>query len=93
MPHKFLVHAPGDSVGVAIESITTGEDVEGVVLENDSIVRLKALDDIPLGHKVALAAIATGSDVAKYGVRIGRAIAAITAGQHVHTHNLKSARW
>ncbi|MBI4520782.1 MAG: UxaA family hydrolase [Gemmatimonadetes bacterium] len=93
MGHKFLVHAPGDSVGVAVEPIRGGETVEGVVLEDDSTVRLKAADDIPLGHKIALAAVKPGDPVVKYGEPVGRATAAIAPGTHVHAHNLKSARW
>jgi (2R)-sulfolactate sulfo-lyase subunit alpha len=93
MSHKFLVHAPGDSVGVAIESIAAGENVDGVVLENNSNVKMKAVDAIPLGHKIALTALGSGSAVIKYGETIGRTVAAIAPGQHVHTHNLKTARW
>ena len=32
MPHKFLVHAKDDSVGVAVEKIRAGETVEGIFL-------------------------------------------------------------
>ncbi|MEW5935370.1 MAG: SAF domain-containing protein, partial [Bacillota bacterium] len=31
--------------------------------------------------------------VIKYGVAIGVAERAIAPGEHVHVHNLKSARW
>ncbi len=93
MRHKFLVHAPGDSVGVAAEPIEAGETVEGVVLEDDSTVRATATGAIPLGHKIALLAVPSGGAVTKYGVTIGVATAAIAPGEHVHVHNLKSARW
>lgn len=43
------------------------------------------------GHKYALAAIPAGQPVIKYGLPIGRAAAAIAAGEHVHTHNLVTA--
>lgn len=43
---------------------------------------------VPFGHKVALFAIARGEQVIKYGVVIGHATADITAGEHVHVHNL-----
>lgn len=45
--------------------------------------------DIPLGHKVARRDIAGGSDIVKYGAVIGRATAEISAGDHVHLHNLE----
>lgn len=93
MSHKFLVHARTDSVGVAIEDIHAGETVDGVVLEDDTTVRVSAAQDIPLGHKIALTSIPAQGTVIKYGDCIGVATAAIEPGQHVHVHNLKSARW
>jgi (2R)-sulfolactate sulfo-lyase subunit alpha len=93
MRYKFLVHAPGDSVGVAVEPISAGEAVDGLVLEGNSTVRVQAADNIPLGHKIALAPLPQGATVVKYGEGIGRTSAAIATGQHVHVHNLKSARW
>jgi (2R)-sulfolactate sulfo-lyase subunit alpha len=93
MRHKFLVHAPGDSVGVAVEPISAGETVLGVVLEDNSTTTITAQDAIPLGHKIALVSLSAGDPVTKYGESIGLAIAAIAPGQHLHVHNLKSARW
>lgn len=43
-----------------------------------------------LGHKIALLKIRTGEKIIKYGVSIGSATADISAGDHVHVHNLKS---
>lgn len=93
MLHKFLVHAKGDSVGVAVADIQVGETAEGVILEDESTIKIKALQDIPLGHKIALTSIAQGATVIKYGEPIGKAVAPIKPGEHVHVHNLKSARW
>jgi len=93
MRHKFLVHAPGDSVGVAVEPIAAGETVQGVVLEDNSTTTITAQDAVPLGHKIALVKLSAGDSVTKYGESIGRATAAIVPGQHLHVHNLKSARW
>jgi len=93
MRHKFLVHAPGDSVGVAVEPIAAGETVQGVVLEDNSTTTITAQDAVPLGHKIALVNLSAGDSVTKYGESIGRATAAIVPGQHLHVHNLKSARW
>jgi altronate hydrolase len=44
--------------------------------------------DIPLGHKIALGQIEEGFPVFKFGVPIGRAKLPISAGDHVHVHNL-----
>ena len=93
MPHKFLVHARGDSVGVAVEQIYADEEVHGVILEDDSSVKVRALDDVALGHKVALLDIPDGAKVVKYGECVGKATTPIQTGRHVHVHNLKSVRW
>ena len=42
------------------------------------------------GHKVALCDIKAGENVIKYGYPIGHATADIKAGEHVHTHNVKT---
>ncbi len=93
MGNRFLVHRSGDSVGVAVEDIASDEIAHGVVQEDGNIVEVRAIDPIPLGHKIALRDIEAGGQVIKYGVPIGVATRPIKAGQHVHIHNLKSARW
>ena len=60
MSHKFLVHAQEDSVGVAVEDIQAGETAEGIILEGESIVTVKARQNIPLGHKIALVPLGAG---------------------------------
>jgi len=52
--------------------------------------RVALREPIKLGHKVALADIATGEAVVKFGVPIGRASVAIRKGQWVHLHNCAS---
>lgn len=42
------------------------------------------------GHKVALIDIKKGENVVKYGYPIGHALEDIKAGEHVHTHNIKT---
>ena len=42
------------------------------------------------GHKYAIRDIAEGENIIKYGQPIGHATQAIKAGEHVHTHNLKT---
>jgi (2R)-sulfolactate sulfo-lyase subunit alpha len=91
--HKFLVHKEGDHVGVAVEDIQRGEQVEGVYMDTDRRIRVTAADDVPLGHKIALVTLEEGDEVLEYGIRIGVARMPIHAGQHVHVHNIRSARW
>lgn len=93
MAHKFLVHYAGDHVGVAVKDILAGEEVEGVIMENDATISIKAKDNIPLGHKIALADLKEGEQVIKYRLPIGVTTKPISVGDYVHTHNLKTARW
>ena len=91
--HRFMIHNHGDDVGVATEEIRCGEEVSGICMDTDEAIILTALGDIPLGHKIAVNDIAAGGDIIKYGVKIGLARAAIAAGDYVHVHNIRSARW
>ncbi len=93
MKPKVFVHARGDNVGVAVEDLAPGEAVGVVILEDDSQSVLTVQQAIPVGHKVALQAIAAGERVIEYGEPIGRATQAIRAGEHVHVHNIKTLRW
>lgn len=43
------------------------------------------------GHKYAVKDIAKGESIVKYGYPIGTASADIRKGEHIHTHNLKTA--
>ncbi|MCG8350275.1 MAG: UxaA family hydrolase [Chloroflexales bacterium] len=91
--HKFLIHNHGDHVGVATADIDAGEKVVGVFMDNNSTIEVEARQAIPLGHKIAIAALGAGSDVLKYNVKIGTTPEGFALGDYVHTHNLKTARW
>jgi (2R)-sulfolactate sulfo-lyase subunit alpha len=94
MPTHFIVHDKTDTVGVVVtEDVQPGKDLTGWIMETDETVALKALDAVPLGHKIALGNIKTGDAVMKYGNDVGRAVADIGEGRHVHVHNLKTKRW
>jgi (2R)-sulfolactate sulfo-lyase subunit alpha len=93
MAHSFLVHAPDDVVGVAVQDISPGPAVPGKIQSNGSELTLDVVDTVPLGHKVALRPLASGEQVNKYGIAIGRATRDIRAGEHVHVHNVKGERW
>lgn len=92
-PH-FLVHETKDTVGVVVmEDISAGKTLQGWMMATDGNLRLKCLNDIPIGHKVALVNIKKGDTIMKYGHDIGKAIADIKKGGHVHVHNVKTKRW
>ena len=94
MPTHFIVHDKADTVGVVVtEDVQPGKDLTGWVMETDETLTLKSLDAVPLGHKIALGSIKTGDAVIKYGNDVGRAVADIGEGRHVHVHNLKTKRW
>ena len=92
-PH-LLVHDKKDNVGVVVvEELTAGSDMLCVVTEDNSEFRLRVENDVPIGHKVALADLAEGDSIIKYGEDIGRVTRPIKQGEHVHVHNLKTKRW
>jgi len=75
---------PEDPIAVACRDLQAGERV---TLAQQS---LTLRDAVPLGHKLAVQAIAAGEVVRKLGVPIGSATQPIAPGEHIHTHNLKS---
>ncbi|MFT0546024.1 UxaA family hydrolase [Allopusillimonas ginsengisoli] len=89
-----VLHDAKDTVAVAVvEGIKAGTDLTGWVMDDDRTLTVKAMQDIPIGHKVALADMAVGDTVYKYGIDIGKVVAPITAGDHAHVHNIKTKRW
>jgi len=94
MPTQFIVHDKEDLVGVVVvEDVTPGSTLSGWLMATDETVSLKALDAVPLGHKIALRDIRRDETILKYGHDVGRASADIAKGRHVHVHNLKTKRW
>ena len=90
---QFLVHEKADNVGVATVDIAAGETAKGLFMDSQDPVEMKAQQAIPLGHKIALTDMDADGSVIKYGHDIGRVVAQIKAGEHVHIHNLKTRRW
>ena len=90
---QFLVHDKKDSVGVAVVDVKAGQALEGRSLDTNETLKAKATMDIPLGHKIALKDFKVGETVFKYGCDIGKVVAPIKTGEHVHVHNVKTKRW
>lgn len=89
----FLMHEDHDNVGVAVTDIKKGELARGRSLHGTAKPELTSLSDIPLGHKIALRDFAVGDTVTKYGCDIGKVVAGIKKGEHLHVHNVKTKRW
>lgn len=81
---RLLRLHPRDNVLTVITTLEVGAEIE-VGGERAAVTKR-----LPIGHKVAARPIAPGERILKYGAPIGSAIAPIAAGEHVHTHNVKS---
>lgn len=88
--YDLLVIHLDDDVAVALRDLPAGK-----ARLRDGAGALRVLDvaqSVPLGHKLALHDLPSGTSVRKYGAVIGEATASIVAGAHVHVHNLRSLR-
>jgi len=94
MSIDFVVHEEVDSVGVVVvEGLKAGKDATGWIMKEDKTINFKIINDIPIGHKVALKDFAVGDSVFKYNTDIGKVVAPIKKGEHLHVHNVKTKRW
>ena len=94
MTTHFIAHDAADTVGVVVvEQVKAGQEATGWIMEPDETVTIKALVEVPLGHKLALADIKNDDTIIKYGNDIGRAVSDIPKGGYVHVHNVKTKRW
>ena len=94
MTIHFVVHDEHDSVGVVVvEGVKAGDTLRGWIMDQDRDIEVKAMSDIPIGHKLAIKELPREATVIKYGVDIGRVVAPIKMGEHAHVHNIKTKRW
>jgi len=93
MTHGILMHEPDDDVGVAVADLKAGTEIGAMTLEGAPVGTVTLVDDVPLGHKVAMRDIAGGKDVIEYGRVIAVAKQGAPRGSHVHVHNIKTKRW
>lgn len=75
---------PNDNVVIALRDLE-----KDTLLEIDGR-RVRVASAIDFGHKIAIAPIASGDKILKYGLPIGSAMKDIIVGEHVHSQNLKS---
>lgn len=76
---------PADNVLVSLRDLDAGE-----VIEYQGIAFTLGLP-LARGHKIALAPLAEGDQIIKYGLPIGHATQAIAQGEHIHHHNLATS--
>ena len=75
-----------DNVATALADITVGEvEIFGAVAQ-----KIRALENISFGHKIALRDIKKGEDIVKYSYAIGSATEDIGMGACVDTRNCVS---
>ena len=90
MRRDAIVIKRQDNVATAIRDIEEGK-MATVGIEDDTLI-VRAIQPIPLGHKLALRRMQSGEEILKYGTVIGRATKDIQVGKHVHVHNVESTR-
>ena len=83
---NYVYMTDKDNVVTMIRHLNAGEmlNVDGE--------EIKANQDIPVYHKIAIKEIKEGETVVKYGESIGTASCDIKVGDWVHTQNLETGR-
>ena len=90
----IIIHDEKDNVGVVvIEKITPNQECNCWIMENDKSAKIQSLNEIPLGHKIAMSDLKEGDTIIKYGHDIGKVVKNIKKGEHVHVHNVKTKKW
>lgn len=82
-----LLISDQDNVVTVIKELKAGEEV--TYLAGEEYVSM-ITTGVPAYHKVACRDIKKGEEIIKYGQVMAVATCDIKAGEHVHTHNVKS---
>jgi len=90
----IIIHDDKDNVGVVVIDLTKkDQEYSCWIMESDKTVKIQSINNIPLGHKIALKDFKVGDTILKYGHDIGKVVASIKKGDHVHVHNVKTKKW
>ena len=90
----IIIHDEKDNVGVVvIDRIQPDQKCNCWIMENDKSTTIQSINEIKLGHKVAMIDFKEGDTIIKYGHDIGKVIKSIKKGEHVHVHNEKTKKW
>ena len=87
-----LVLHEEDNVAVLLAPAVDGAPVTLLDSAYEALDSIQARADIESFHKICTREIAQGEPIVKFGEAIGRASHLIRAGEHVHVHNVVSAR-
>lgn len=82
---EFIRINEADNVIVALTELKKGKTLK---VNGEEI---EILSDVDRGHKIAIKDIPEGREIIKYGHPIGISVCEIKKGEHVHTHNIKTA--
>ena len=77
----IIIHHEKDNVGVVvIDKITPHQDCACWIMESNKTVNIQSLNEIPLGHKIAMIDINEDDAIIKYGNDIGKVVKSIKKG-------------
>ncbi|MBA7544461.1 Galactarate dehydratase (L-threo-forming) [subsurface metagenome] len=77
---------------VATTLINLDKNMKVDIIIGDLHIKIKIIENIPMGHKFLIKNIRKGENIIKYGEIIGRSTKFIKVGSHVHIHNVESLR-
>ena len=90
----IIIHDDKDNVGVVVIDLTKkDQEYSCWIMESDKTVKIQSINNISLGHKIALKDFKVGDTILKYGHDIGKVVVSIKKGDHVHVHNVKTKKW
>ena len=90
----IIIHDEKDNVGVVVvEKVIPNQQYNCWIMENDKSTKIQSINEIPLGHKIAMSDLNEGDTIIKYGHDIGKVVKSIKKGEHVHVHNVKTKKW
>ena len=90
----IIIHDEKDNVEVVvIDSTKKDQEYNCWIMESNKTEKIQSINNIPLGHKIALKDFKEGDTILKYGHDIGKVVASIKKGDHVHVHNVKTKKW
>ena len=89
---RAILLDPNDDVAAVLDGVAKGDTISVAHgASGKPVMDLAARQQIPFGHKVAIRDLARDNLVRRYGWPIGIATAEIRQGEHVHSHNMRSA--